>query len=82
MFLKSVPKIDKKMTLNRKLREKLRILLKNVGKIDISHFLNRKLHDFCSKSDRLRTELPEFWVALHALFLQNGVRYCALATPK
>ncbi len=72
MFLKSVPKINKKMTLNRKLREKIRILLKNVGKNNMSHFLNWKLLGNGPKSDRLRRELPESGVALHARFCKLG----------
>ena len=72
MVLKSHSKIDVFLTLNRKLRGPLTFLLKNIGKIDISHFLNRKLPGNGSKSDRLRRELPEFGVALHARFYKVG----------
>ena len=72
MILKNTPKIDKKMMLNRKLREKIRILLKNVGKIEISLFLNRKLLGKCSKSVSLSRELPEFGIALDARFCKLG----------
>ena len=72
MFLKSTPKIDKKMTLNRKLRGSLTFLLKNIEKIEISLFLNRKLPGKYSKSVSLSRELPEFGVALHARLCKLG----------
>ena len=71
-FFKNTPKIDKKVTSNRKLPDFLRISLKNVGKIKFSHFSNWQLHDFCPKSDRRRRELPEFGVALHVRFCKLG----------
>ena len=72
MFSEKYPKIDKQNDFKSEAPRLVNFLIKTRGKINISHFLNRKLPGKYSTSDRLRRELPEFGVAIHARFCKLG----------